>query len=370
MRKTLFSLIVLFLTSCSNNLSSSMVAPLSSSSNVDYSKMVRVVACSDYQDDRGHIKSQENVLDILMSMEENGIDEMNGFLCCGDYDYGYEDSVNGIASLKDAISYYIEEENMVFAQGNHDEILSGTNGLAKSGDNDPISNEYGVFVINEDDYMWYNNNALTIKNTAYKLQSYLNEKIEEDYNKPIFILSHLALNYSMRTYYDGDGQYASFIFDVLNEASNLGLNIIYLFGHNHSNGWDDYLGGSSVYLTKGDSILIADNSKEEFSERILNFTYMNAGYVGYYRNVNEGADTTLTMTVFDIYYDKVIINRYSKDGLHLLKSQGVTNVYKNETQYEPNIKEYPSPQINILEKNIANNIISIIPKNKNYIVAI
>ena len=46
---------------------------------------------------------------------ENGIDEMNGFLCCGDYDYGYEDSVNGIASLKDAISYYIEEENMVFA---------------------------------------------------------------------------------------------------------------------------------------------------------------------------------------------------------------------------------------------------------------
>ena len=67
MRKTLFSLIVLFLTSCSNNLSSSMVAPLSSSSNVDYSKMVRVVACSDYQDDRGHIKSQENVLDIWLT---------------------------------------------------------------------------------------------------------------------------------------------------------------------------------------------------------------------------------------------------------------------------------------------------------------
>jgi hypothetical protein len=78
MRKTLFSLIVLFLTSCSNNLSSSLVAPLSSSSNVDYSKMVRGVACSDDQDDRGHIKSQENVLDILMSMEENGIDEMKG----------------------------------------------------------------------------------------------------------------------------------------------------------------------------------------------------------------------------------------------------------------------------------------------------
>lgn len=300
MKKIILSFLIVFLSSCTNSVSSSSAFSLSLSSSIDYSKMTRVVACSDYQDDRGHLKSQENVLDILMSMEKNGIDEMDGFLCCGDYDYGYEDSVNGISSLKDAISYYIEE----------------------------------------------------------------------DYNKPIFILSHLALNYSMRTYYDGDGQYARFIFDVLNDAGNKGLNIIYLFGHNHSNGWDDYLGGSSVYLSKGDSILVAEYSKEKFNEHTLNFTYLNAGYVGYYRDVNEGADTTLTMTVFDIYYDKVIINRYSKDGLHLLKSKGVTNTYKNETQYEPNLKEYPSPQINILEKNISDIKIDIISKNKNYIEAI
>lgn len=370
MKKIILSFLIVFLSSCTNSVSSSSVISSSSSSSIDYSKMTRVVACSDYQDDRGHLKSQENVLDILMSMEDNGVDEMDGFLCCGDYDYGYEDSINGISSLKDVMSYYVEEENMAFAQGNHDEILVGTNGLAKSGDNDPLSNEYGVFVINEDDYMWYNNNASTIKNTAYRLQNYLNEKIEEHYNKPIFILSHLALNYSMRTYYDGDGQYARFIFDVLNEAGNKGLNIIYLFGHNHSNGWDDYLGGSSVYLSKGDSILVAEYSKEEFNEYTLNFTYLNAGYVGYYRDVNEGADTTLTMTVFDIYYDKVIINRYSKNGLHLLKSMGVTNTYKNETQYEPNLKEYPSPQTNILEKNISDTKIDIISKNRNYIEAI
>mgnify|MGYP006982437861 CR=1 FL=1 len=61
------------------------------------------------------------------------------------------------------------------ARGNHDE--AGAAGLAKSGDNDPSSGKYGVFVINEDDYMWYNNDEATIKRTAENLRNYLNHKL-------------------------------------------------------------------------------------------------------------------------------------------------------------------------------------------------
>ena len=308
----------------------------------------RIIACSDFQGEKGHYNSEENMSQILLSIEEDGIDYADGFFCCGDYDYEYVDSANGIGVLKNFMSYYVNEGNMVLAQGNHDEIPVGTDGLADSGDNDPDSDKYGVFVINEDDYMWYNNNENTIKNTADKLEEYLTTKLNDNFDAPIFIVSHLALNYSMRTFNDGDGQYAKYIFDVINEAGKNGLNIFYLFGHNHSNGWDDYLGGSSVYLTKGDNILIAENSKTSFESYELNFTYLNAGYIGYYRNVNAGADTELTMTVFNIYSDRVEISRYDSLGKHNLKSMGVSNSYKNETLYEPNLKVYASPQIVML----------------------
>ena len=70
---------------------------------------------------------------------------------------------------------------------------------------------------------------------------------------------------------------------------------------------------------------------------------MSAGYVGYYNNHN-GADDTLTMPVFRIDGNALVINRNSSTGLHPLKSSGVRNSYKNETAYQPNLTEYKSPQ--------------------------
>lgn len=353
MNKKIILTISLLLSLCACQNTSSSTHGETISSSIDYSKFTRVIACSDYQAENGHHKSQENIWDIMAQMENDNIDYADAFFCCGDYDYGYSDSINGIKSLKETMSYYVDEENMIFVQGNHDEIIAGMNGISKSGEISLNSNDFSAFVINEDDYMWYNSIEVMVKKTSKDLQNYLNTKLEEKYTKPIFILSHLALNYSMRTYYDGDGMYAKYLFDVINDAALKGLNIIYMFGHNHSNGWDDYLGGSSVYLTKGDSILIANNSRTEFNEYNLSFTYMNAGYVGYYRDVNEGADATLSMTVMDIYYDKIIFNRYSKDGVHNLKSKGVKNTYKEEKEYEPNEKVYTSPQVCELNKIIA-----------------
>ena len=135
------------------------------------------------------------------------------------------------------------------------------------------------------------------------------------------------------------------IFDELNIAGAAGLNIIFLYGHNHSSNWDDYLGGAAVFLTKGDSMIVAQGGKKTYKEMTLSFTYMNAGYVGYFRSRNDGSERDLTMTVFEITDDKVVIKRYSENGLHDLKSAGVPNSYGKPLEYDANASVYESPQI-------------------------
>ena len=304
-----------------------------------------IVACSDFQNESGSEAGKVIVDGILDSIKNDGISGADGFFCCGDYDVGYSQTKKGVDTLKSSIDGFVTGD-AIFVQGNHDSAI-GTNGMSFSGNNDPESGAYGVFVINEDDYMWNNTDELRVKQTAQNLSEYLNVKLDSNFDRPIFVLSHLPLNYNMRTYYDGDGRYAKYIFDVLNTAGEKGLNIVFMFGHDHSNGWDDYLGGSSVYLEKGDNINIADYSKTKFSVHTLNFTYMNAGYIGYYKNMN-GADDTLTMSVIKIYEDNLTITRYDSNGKHLLKSKGVTNSYKKETAYDPDLTEYTSPQSVIL----------------------
>ena len=303
-----------------------------------------VIAGSDFQAKGGHTAGAQTVTSILTNMKNDGYAEADGFLFCGDYDVNYSDSAGGKAALQNAVqSVYGTGMNEVYVQGNHDgDALVGST-LSDSGAHD--TNAYGVFVINEKDYMWYNDDEATIKKTAENLKGYLDGKRDEGYAKPIFVVSHLPLHYSMRTRAGGgDGKYANYIFDVLNEAGANGLNIIFLYGHDHSNGWDDYLGGAAVYLKKGDQINIAQGSQTVFEAKTLNFTYMNAGFTGYYDNHN-GADDTLTMTVFSITGDTVAVERYSADGVHNLKSSGVTNSYKNESgYYDPNTTVYGSPQ--------------------------
>ncbi len=300
-----------------------------------------VIAGSDFQNPNGNDAGARTVTKILTQIKK-----ADGFLFCGDYDYS---TVNnqarteaGITALKNAVTgtySTLADDRMVFVQGNHD--AAGSTGLAASGDHDAA--EYGVFVINEDDYMWRNSDESRIQQTANNLKSYLDAKVTAKYDKPIFVVSHLPLHYSMRTKNDGDGMYANYIFDVLNAAGAAGLNIIFLYGHDHSNGWDDYLGGAAVYLAKGDKINIAQASQTDFKEKTLNFTYMNAGFTGYYENLN-GADDTLTMTVFSITGNTVTVERYDANGKHNLKSSGVTNSYQKESGYAPNTTVYESPQ--------------------------
>ena len=331
------------------------------------SKPTVVIAGSDFQNSSGDTAGAQTVTNILTQMQSAGYMSADGFLFCGDYNHSYDTTAAGLQGHIDVLDAAVSEKyssiaagNRVYVQGNHDQVTAGTGGLAKSGANDPTGDsagKYGVFVINEDDYMWAsnaNNSSTTytgmsaeaiVKQTAARLESYLSEKKDAGFTAPIFVLSHLPLHYSMRTRNDGDGMYANYIFDVLNAAGANGLNIIFLYGHDHSNGWDDYLGGSCVYLAKGKNINIAQESKTNFQTETLNFTYMNAGYTGYYSAVNSGAETTLTMTVFSITGNTVTVERYDANGKHNLKSAGVTNSSKNEGRYyDPNTTVYGSPQ--------------------------
>ena len=255
-----------------------------------------------------------------------GITTADGFLCCGDYDYDLSgaDVVSGIASLKNAVSPITDgSTNTVLVQGNHDP-QSTQGGTSPTGDNDPADGAYGVFVINERDYQWGRrvDEDATLQ-AAENLRRYLNDKIAVDYTAPIFVISHLPLHYSMRTNQDGDNIYAKDIFDVLQDGAAQGLNIIFLFGHNHSNGFDDYLGGPKVFLTPGDSINIAvHGSKTAYTAETLNFVYMNAGYTGYWERYNTAtaaasmnfAIEDLSMTTFTISDSAVVINRYGTTG--------------------------------------------------------
>jgi len=129
----------------------------------------------------------------------------------------------------------------IYVQGNHDPdsmIEDGT--LTAGGAND--TEHYGVFVIHEKDYMWGHADRAITQATAESLRLYLEEKLSVGYDRPVFVVTHLPLHYSMRTYSSGDAKDADLLFNVLNDAGAQGLNIIYLFGHDHAQGWDDYMG--------------------------------------------------------------------------------------------------------------------------------
>lgn len=225
----------------------------------------------------------------------------------------------------------LSREEIVMIQGNHDFYVDP---LDYTGAHD--TEQYGVYAINEKDFMYRQNLSAngedTVKKTAADLDAYLQSKVAQHYNKPIFIMGHVPLHHNIRT---EDNIHARYIFDVVNEAAGQGLTIFFLFGHNHGSGYDSHLGEGSIYLPIGDTICIPTGTSSTvsvnsttttttygFTREKLNFVYMNYGYVGYINPGKTSVDTTLTSTVFAIYKDRVVVERYDANGLHNLKTPG------------------------------------------------
>ena len=296
---------------------------------------IYILAGGDFQEAGDHANSAANVTNILAQVSQK-YTTMDGFLFIGDYDCETHNSAtetaSGITALMGAVqgSYSnLNDENSVLVQGNHDYMdsrIDATGGHDFEG--------YAAYVLNEDDYANGGGSQSGVQTLANNLKTWLDNKIGEGYSEPVFIVSHLPLAFTPRTVTQGDAKYAKYIFDVLNDAGDKGLNIIFLHGHDHAYGPDNYMGGEAIYLPVGDKICIAEaGSTSAWTEETLNFTYMNAGYTGYYSdaytyNTTDGTDK-LTMTVFAITDNEVTVERYSEDGLYNMKSAGYDGSYSN-----------------------------------------
>ena len=224
-----------------------------------------------------------------------------------------------------------ENGRYIQIQGNHDP--DEFDGYVPSGATE--GENVIIYSINHQDFscwMGSESSLEKVTETATALEDYLKEKIKEGERRPIIIATHVHLHYDpMRP--TGITQYAYVLFDVINEAAEK-LDIIYLFGHNHSSG-DPEVGGGVVYRGVGETINVCDPScyDEEghgYQDKAgygrtseLNFTYMNHGYVGYIIDSKlkdvpafSGVkiDTTQTVSEIAVYDDVISINKYSLDG--------------------------------------------------------
>lgn len=314
-----------------------------------------IFAASDYQADSHFDDPGDNLDRILSAVDHDGV-HPDAAIICGDYtndaklhDYQLspEESIEEIRSVINKDAPFVNEGNIIFVQGNHDKL---TESISESGLHE--FDDYLVYVLNtENDFPWKQGKVqgchLKVSRAASEMKKCFDKLIEEGETRPVIIAGHVPLHYTARTssrHTTGDNLYSSLIFDVVNGAAS-DLDIIYLFGHDHSKGWDCYLGGSCVYKAPGDKIIIPefdDNDivSDRFTERTLGFTYMNAGYTGYYMNCApdeyssdpdsqyRAADETLTGSVIEVYDDRIEITRYDENGKHALGSAGEADPYK------------------------------------------
>ncbi len=210
-------------------------------------------------------------------------------------------------------------ENNILIQGNHDP--ADTEGLAQTG---PYEfDDFIIYVLNEDDFPTKQGDESVLNDyilkASYDLEDWLIEKAESKDYRPIIIASHTGLHYDIDRK-DGNNQYAYVIFDVVNEYAKE-LDIIFMFGHNHTNG-DEQVGGSITFYPAGSELEVCkedsiDNQSGTPTE--INFTYMNYGYIGYIGDINNNESefiptNKLTMGLTEIFNDSIVITKYSKDG--------------------------------------------------------
>lgn len=262
---------------------------------------------SDYQGDNRYDITKQIFRSIKNSVSPNL------FVICGDYQVGKQnryETEKGINELNGIINHYYDQSiPKVFVQGNHDSVQSkfiAQNGIYES-------DKYIVYVINRD--LFPNNQDVEInseervKKTSEVLKNDLQSIVDRGIKKPILIATHVPLHYSIRN--NGyDNAYAHYIVDVLNDYGSK-LDIVYLFGHNHSSNYDDYIGGSINYIASGSIINVGGTNEQ----KEINFTYMNAGYIGNtYNKTNDHSVNLASMSTITINNENLLVQKYTKYG--------------------------------------------------------
>ncbi len=279
-----------------------------------------LVTASDFQGGDG---AYSNFDEMLGEMALSGHGIPDGFLFGGDY--GDEMDTDAAASearlmtLLNARYGSYSRENVVIVRGNHDGEGSGLDvtGLRTFDDYLVYTIDYADF---PDGQYWRANAAAKVKQTAQVLKDCLTELAEAGERRPVFVLSHIPLHHSGRALY-GENLYSQYVFDVLNGMGDR-LDLVFLFGHDHSGDYDNYIGGSVNLLRRGDSIRIPGphtgyQGEAGYSNQTLRFTYANYGYVGYANNsLNDVSTNALTAGLWEIRPTEIRLYRYGRDGLY------------------------------------------------------
>ena len=231
----------------------------------------------------------------------------DAFLFGGDYSItgnNVADTETGLNQLNALVSSKFSNlapEDRYYIQGNHD--YHGNALIKETGAYE--TEHYLIYVLNHKDYSAVG---------AAKLKHFFEQN--KDCDKPIFVLSHCGIHYNAR----GHLNCSDTLYNVLDDAGESGLNIIVLFGHNHSGIFDDYLGNSAIYLPKGSNFAVS-NPKGGYTMDTADFTYVNYGYIGFTTSSSKSCYHQ-TMTVFEITDDEVIVYRYDQNGIHELRAAG------------------------------------------------
>ncbi len=281
-----------------------------------------VITASDFQSSDITV----NYLAILQQIVAAGYTETpDAILCGGDYNGGSGTATDVQKIFDDTRTIYpdMTDDKFVIVQGNHDDAHEL---LTPSGFHE--FSDFVVYSINEDDFKTGQSGRTAydqvVQERAADIRANLENMVATGDTRPVFVITHVPFHHSSRSSY-GDNLYSKYIVDVLNEMGQY-LDIISLFGHNHSSDYDDYIGGSVNYIAKGETMRVpipdtAQQGATGYTEETLNFTYMNCGYVGYSSNANSGTSTNvLTAGVFDLCPTTIEISRYSSSGLYVTET--------------------------------------------------
>lgn len=285
-----------------------------------------ILTASDFQSSGK--KAYDRFGRVLDKAVADGMPVPDSMLVGGDYTMVLLDNaVPGISRIRNRFLTAFPEADpasVVCIQGNHDNPKKE---FAETGFYDMGS--YCLYVINEDDFPWKQSQHSDkgVKKIAAELEASLDKMLESGDKRPVIVMTHVPLHHTMRNG-GGDNMYSSYIFNVLNEKGKK-LDIIFIFGHNHSNECDDYIGGSVNFMKAGDTIRIPFPDKKGegcYTEETLNFTYTNCGYIGYSdNNVTETSTNILTMGIIQLTTDSIRFIKYSEDGVYSVNDVGKVN---------------------------------------------
>lgn len=303
-----------------------------------------VITASDFQQNgKGAYDRFGKILDIAI---KDGMPTADSMLVGGDYTMVlFDNAVPGISRIRSTYLNAFPENDpasVVCIQGNHDNPKKE---FAETGFYD--MGTYCLYVINENDFPWKQSSRKDkgVKAVAEDIEKNLDAMISAGDKRPVIVMTHVPLHHTGRNNY-GDNMYSSYIFNVLNEKGKK-LDIIFIFGHNHSSKYDDYIGGSVNFMAPGEKIRVplADKKGADcYTEETLNFTYTNCGYIGYSNNTeSETSTSALTLGFIQFTADKLRFIKYSENGVFAVNE--VAKVNKGTATKAP---QYPALDDNCL----------------------